>query len=92
MHKLMWLKLTKTTMEGEDRKVLVRIDSPIRIEEVKFKNSNLRPSVIRWLPQGERGEAIDEKPLFVLESVEEIWAMIQGNAPARPRKLRKNTG
>lgn len=88
----MWLKLTKTTIEGEDRKVLVRIDSPIRIEEVKFRNSSLTPSVIRWLPQSERGEAIEEKPLFVMESVEEIWSMIQGITPVRPRKSRKKTG
>lgn len=75
-----WITLTKITMEGEERKVLIRVNSPIRIEEVVVRNQPLIHSVIRWLPHS-RDEREEEKPLFACETVEEILLLIEGHKP-----------
>lgn len=72
-----WIPLTKITMEGEERKVLIRTNAPIRIEEVTVRNQPLIHSVVRWLPHC-RDERDEEKPLFACETVEEILQLLNG--------------
>lgn len=72
-----WITLTKITMRGEEQKVMIRCNSPIRIDEVVIPSQPLIHSIVRWVPQA-HDDRDNEKPLFACETVEEIKNLMEG--------------